>query len=243
MNADFTVCHATYKRPQQAVRVMQMWRDRALEPRAVEYIFACNNDDQSVVELSAGVAEAFMESRPFWGCRMVGGDFAGSAPAWNAAATGCHGTVIIQAQDDVEPPNHWDVKLREKLEGKNPRSFVAVSDGYRKDSFCFMAIQTREYAAMQGHFICPDFRSVYSDDDAYLQAKLYQRDGKADLIEARDLVFKHQHHYHVKGPHGEALIPFDDTYARQNSAENYAQGLKLFTERNKRALAAGLKTW
>lgn len=202
--------------------------DLAKNPDLVEYIFALNEDDPTLDE------KLYEDAG-----RLVVGKFQGSAAAWDAAAKISRGRVLIQGQDDVEPPEHWDIKLFERVKHLNPDSafFVRVSDGYRQDALCCTAIMSRAYMAHEGQFLCPAYISVFSDDEVTYRALRHARDGTAYIIDARDLVFLHRHHYHDKS------IPFDATYARENSAHAYAYGLRLFQLRNPRASTDGLKTW
>ena len=155
----------------------------------------------------------------------------GSAEAWNNAYKASHGRLLIQVSDDMEPPVNWAVGLHKAFASSWASPIViAVSDGYRKDRLLTTFICTRAYADMQGEFICPDYVSVWSDDDATYRAWKAAQEGRCVLIDARDLVFKHRHHYHDKS------VPWDGTYAKQNDPKAYAQGQRLFLERNPEAM-------
>ena len=80
----WSICHATYGRPQKAVAAMRMWFDRAARPDEVEYIFAVNEDDENCREIVD--LEMRVEAYRVRGLRFVYGAFPGSAPAWDAAA-------------------------------------------------------------------------------------------------------------------------------------------------------------
>ena len=244
----FSICHATLGRPEKAIAAMRMWFDRADRPQDVEYIFACNYGDPSAEMIQSTLTYTNSPAR------VIMGDFPGSAAAWDAAAKASQGTILIQAQDDVEPPQGWDTELVKRAslvsveqqliqsgaiwpDWKMMPFFIAVSDGYRKDTFCFMAIMSRAYYERKGEFIHPGFLSVFSDDDVFYRARRDARDGKCALIEARDLVFLHRHHYH------DPAVRYDATYAKENSSEAYAQGATLFAQRNPEAATDGLKNW
>lgn len=240
MNPLFSVLHATYGRPEKAVRAMRMFLDRCAKPDQAEYIFALNNDDCTSAEFIR-LLQLELESprREFARVHYVMGDFHGSAPAWDAAAQASTGQLLIQGQDDVEPPGWWDLELIKRFNrlGFLPAQFIAVSDGYRKDAICCTAIMNRAYYEMEGHFLFPGYMSVYSDDEVTYRALRNARDGKSDFLDCRDLVFRHRHHYHDKS------VDFDTTYERENSAVAYRVGQKLFLDRNPRVLTDGLKTW
>lgn len=230
----FSLLHATYQRPEKAVAAMHMWFERATRPEAIEYIFACNEDDPSRALLNG----EWMRNTQV---RTVTGPFAGSAPAWDAAAKASTGLVLIQAQDDVEPPHNWDRELYARVMSipslYDSPAFIAVSDGYRKDKLCCTAIMTRARYEQCGEFIHPGYISVFSDDDATIRAYADAAAGKCSLIEARYLVFLHRHHYHDKS------VPMDATYERENSSKAYAHGQALFMKRNADLVAKGFKTW
>jgi len=229
MSATFSILHATYQRPHKAFAAMRMWFERAANPDAIEYIFALNHEDPTRPELMTLASSG--DIRPKF---IVGADFKGSAPAWDAAAKASSGLVSIQAQDDVEPPHRWDLELYARMPLDEP-AFLAVSDGYRKDKLCCTAIMTRARYEQCGEFLHAGYRSVFSDDDVTVRAYADAAAGKCSLIEARDLVFTHRHHYHDK------TVPMDATYERENSAEAYAQGQALFMRRNAEILK--FKTW
>ena len=235
----WSILHATYGRPQKAVAAMRMWFERAARPDEVEYIFAVNEVEQPIIS-------AVMAS--YGRVSYVLGDYAGSAPAWDAAAKASTGLVLIQASDDVEPPEAWDRLLagamaeHDEDEERGPYlsgepQVVAVSDGYRKDALQTIAICNRARYEQVGEFIHAGYRSVFSDDDFTIRAIADSADGKCTLIDARNLTFTHRHHYHDKS------VPWDPVYARGNSTEAYAQGQALFMKRNSHLVARGLKTW
>jgi len=225
----FSIIHASYGRPYKAIAAMQSVFKNAVHPENIEYIFAFNEKDSTRFDF---------ELHPvFDKCKQVVGSFKGSAPAWDAGAKESTGDILIQMQDDVVPPLNWDESLLNTLHSamaEPPDSgvyftripiFVAISDGYRLDGFCFMAIMNRAYYKMRGEFIHPGYMSVYSDDDVYFQAKKASSEGKAILIEARDIVWKHEHHYHNPD------VELDSTYLRENSDVAYAHGQALFAKR------------
>jgi hypothetical protein len=225
--------HASWGRPAKAVVAMRQCFERALVPEGIEYIFAINADDQALP-----VYMELLEWMKVDHVKIITGPFTGSAQAWDAAAQSSSGAVLIQTQDDLELPESFDRSLWNLLGDRlAPPTFIAVSDGYRKDRLCCTAIMNRARYEQAGEFLHPGYRSVFSDDDLTIRAYADAADGKCTLIEARDLVFLHRHHYHDKS------VPFDATYARENSAEAYAEGQALFMKRNAELVRRGLKTW
>jgi hypothetical protein len=238
MNPEFSILHATRGRPEKAVAAMQLWLERMAGPHySVEYIFAIDADD---AETRFKLNYPHTEHSVF--CVLNEGK--GSASAWDEAAKASHGNILIQAQDDVEPPEHWDDLImlairktgQQFMETQEPM-VIAVSDGFRKDSLLCTAICNRMRYEQQGHFLYRGYFSVFSDDEFTIRAYADERDGRCKVINARDLTFLHRHCYHDKS------VPEDDTYRRENSPEAYAIGQKVFMERNKHLVDLGFKTW
>lgn len=227
----WSLLHATYGRPEKAVAAMKMAIERASNPANVEYIFAVNIDDQSSPNIVGH------------GSLIIASNFRGSAQAWDDAASASTGEVMIQMQDDLELPDGWDNLLTQRLvlgggmDWPFKPLFVAVGDGYRRDDLCCTAIMNRAYYAQKGEFLHPGYISVFSDDDVTYRALRDECDGLCKVIRARDLIFRHRHHYHDKS------VPDDATYRRENSAEAYRIGGALFAERNPLAATDGLRTW
>lgn len=249
MTPTFSILHATLGRPKKAAEAMERWFDRAANPAAIEYIFACNGDDPAYIDLLREIAGVYIATQrmPLFVVR----DFHGSAPAWDAAAKISNGQILIQGQDDVEPPPGWDELIRFRLPvasietgsatltfpNSNIPTFVAVSDGYRKDRLCCTAIMNRARYQQQGEFLHAGYLSVFSDDEVTYRAYRDQRDGKCTVVEARDLFFLHRHHYH------DPSVPMDATYAKENSSEAYRIGGALFAQRNPEAYRDGIRDW
>ncbi len=237
MTPMFSILHATYGRPEKAVAAMRMWFERAENPGAMEYIFAVNSDDIHSITLSTSITSIYGESR------IVRGNFRGSASAWDAAAKVSTGDILLQAQDDVDPPMAWDAMLLEWLEGANTDInwwrkiplVIAVSDGYRRDKLLCTAIMNRARYEQCGEFLHSGYLSMFSDDELTYRAFRDERDGRCAVIHT-DLVFRHEHHYH------NPTVPLDATYLRENSAEAYRIGAALFAQRNPEAGPDGLRT-
>lgn len=241
----FAILHATHGRPEKAIAAMRRCLENAVNTEAIEYIFAVNSDDQA----SRMAIDIYNNLRASLKIKMRGpsftviDDFSGSVEAWNRAAGMTRGALIIQMQDDLELPLGWDSALIDRLLTKVGLSWpqvpivVAVSDGYRKDKLLCTAICNRKRYEQQGEFLHAGYQSVFSDDEFTIRAYADSLDGKCLLVEARDIVFRHEHAYH------NPKVPMDDTYRRENSAEAYAIGSTLFRRRNQALLDRGLKTW
>jgi glycosyltransferase involved in cell wall biosynthesis len=200
-----SLLHATRGRPQKAWLCRKEWLRRAKNPDAIEHIFAIDHDDEASLPLCLANHIALTTT--------------GCVAAWNAAARKSRGDVLVQVSDDFEPPMGWDELILAELGDTSSPKVLAVSDGTRNDDLLCMAIMTRKRYKEQGHMFHPEFVSMYSD--TWFSHKAFA-DGV--VIDARDrLVFQHNHPLFGKGE-------WDETYARSNSDENYAQGEKVFNK-------------
>jgi hypothetical protein len=240
MTPRLSLLHATRGRPQKAVAAYRMWHERARGwASELEHIFSTDFDDATGGELYEGMLEAGFEDRNW---HIIQNANKGSAEAWDNAYKASHGELLVQVSDDMEPPQDWAELLAKRIRESSAKDFsapvvVAVSDGFRKDRLMTTFICTRAYADFKGEFIHSGFVSMFSDDDVSYRAARHQRDGRCTVIEARDLVFLHRHHYHDK------TVPMDETYARQNADSAYRMGAQLFKERNPEAYTKDRRLW
>jgi glycosyltransferase involved in cell wall biosynthesis len=111
---------------------------------------------------------------------------------------------------------------------------LAISDGARTDKLLCMVICTKAYHCLDFFLFHPDFLSVYSDN--YFTDLAYSR---GMVIEARDLVFKHDHPFFQPDTsetsvqefrYGKTSKEFDKTYLEQNSPARYSQGEQIYSE-------------
>lgn len=196
-----SLLHATRGRPRQASIARKKWLDLAEHPERVEHIFAIDSDDQESFAL-----------RRFHHVEVPAGG--GCVAAWNFAAVGCVGGVMVQVSDDWTPPAKWDTLILERIGDPHKESVLAVSDGHRTDSLLCMAICTRAYFILDWFLFHPWFTGVYSDN--WFTECAYARNA---VIDARDLVFEHHH------PAFDPSVPLDETYALQNAPARYEQGV------------------
>lgn len=225
----FSVIHATLGRVAEAICAREQWLARADNPHAVEYIYGLHSFDKTSRKFLGGFRHSLTDKK-------------GAGPNLEAAAAISTGRVIVQAQDDILPPYHWDTLLLERLGDLIEKpSFVAVSDGHRKDRIHVTSIMTRPYMEFKAKGDCegcgfghPGYFSMYWDTENSYRAYRDARDGKCNLIDATDLVFFHDHPAFVKGK------PWDETYKIENAPEHYDAGAKLFNERNPQASKDGI---
>lgn len=215
----FSLLHASRGRPAKAVEAMQHALAVASNRAAIEYIVACNDDDQETIE-------AFDKTPAI----VVFGPYRASVEAWDWAAKVSKGEIIIQVQDDLVLEDGWDTKLIRHLRELQPPwserpAVIAVNDGFRRDRLLCTAIVNRARYVQQGEFLHCGYDSMYSDDEFSVRAYADADEGRCKLIDARDITFRHDNVYHLKG------TP-DATALRQNSPEAYRRGAQLFAERN-----------
>jgi len=226
----FSVLHPTLARPEVAIKRCLEWLAKADRPAEVEYIFGLHSFDtpanrQRLEEFAAAQSQRVVLSMT---------PRRGSSSNWNQTAAAAYGHLLIQAQDDLAPPEGWDRQLLQRLERQvgadwmHKPVFVTVSDGHRKDRLCITTIITQVYRNQRGFFLFPEYDGLYADDDSTAQAYDDAAAGRVRLIEARDLVFEHQHFTYEGG------MSFDETYASENSSVNYREGEALFARRHPR---------
>ncbi len=224
----YSVAHPTLGRPKIAIERCNEWFSKCENPGTVEYVFGVHSFDapeniKALQEFSLNCG--FNVKISITGMR-------GSAPNWNQSAIATSGALIIQAQDDLAPPLKWDRYLGERLnqlageKWAEKLIFIAVSDGHRADRLCITTILTRPYLESRKFFLFPGYEGVYADDDSTAQAYKDAKEGKIILIEAREIVFDHQHYTTTGG------LEFDQTYAIENAPAAYRKGALLFAKRH-----------
>jgi len=203
-----SLLHATRGRWAQAIQAMNLWMSRAENPMAVEHIFAIDEDDEESNEKLARFRGVISHSS----C---------SVGAWNAAADGSSGDILVQLADDFEPPAGWDRLIVDALGGDifAPK-VLRVSDGNRADGLITCAIVTRRWHDLHGLFH-GEYRNVYSDNDLTATAT------KAGaIIEAPQIVIRHHH------PFFNDKVKMDATYERGNDPAEYERAKAIFQARH-----------
>jgi len=234
----FSILHATLGRPGKALMIREQWLSKADNPRAVEYIFGLHEGDESSLKALKGFPHTI--------CAQG----VGCPTNYDTAAGISRGKIIIQAQDDCYPPQGWDTELLKAIGNPDEPAFVAVSDGQRTDRLCVNTIITRSYmnqkatrevsdfgnVSFANGFMHRGYPAVFADTENTYQAYKHARDGHCKLVEARHIVIFHDH------PHFNPAIPWDSTYASENSSEGYRIGNQVFLERNPEAATDGILT-
>ena len=202
-----SLLHATRGRPKIAADARRLWLNRATHPDRVEHLFAFDFNDEHSIPLA--VYRHVIQT----------GDGA-SVGAWNLATAASCGDILIQINDDFEPPMGWDVMIEQAFAGKHADpAALKVSDGHRTDDLLCIAVINRARYQQQGFFLHPRFKSVFSDD--YFSWAAY-KDGI--VIDANHIVIEHHHPFFNEGK------GWDEVYAIHNSPERYAEGAAIFEE-------------
>lgn len=197
--------HATRGRPFAASQARKVWLDHASRPELIEHIFVVDDDDRESDIL-----------RRFHHLSIPAGG--GCVAAWNHGALATIAPVIIQLSDDWNPLPKWDDLILERIGDTSKEKVLAISDGIRSDKLLCMAIMTRAYFVIDHFMFHPWFTGVYSDN--WFTELAYARGA---VIEARDLVFAHDHPAAGKRP-------MDETYLRQNAPERYEIGRTIIED-------------
>lgn len=209
-----SLLHATRGRPEMAAKAYEQWMSRAAAPGRVEYIFSYDQDDQSkprpheLVQHKQGVLIA------------VENDNEGCCRAYNEAAYASSGDILVQAHDDLTPPDNWDLELDRRLDPGRPQ-VLHVSDGLNADvnqneGLLSVLIGTRRWFRQCGYFWHPSFASIGCDNDMQETATKHNV-----IIEATDLVFQHA----WEGPDR------DETQCRSYAPERWEAGKKALEAR------------
>ncbi len=204
-----SVLHATRGRPELAAKAKALWLARASNPAEIEYIFGLDSDD--------GASLSFLSSERK--TVVKGGN--GIVEAINAAAADAKGRFLVMAADDCEPPQNWDILIRDAFAGQmhEPR-LLWTSDGYTDQPVITHPIMTRAKYEQQGWIFSPEYPHMYCDTELTVRAET-----AGEIIDARQLVFKHEHPMFT-GREPDAL------HVERNSLHAREVGMAIFKRRN-----------
>lgn len=154
----------------------------------------------------------------------------------NCAAAASSGLLLIGAQDDLFPPEHWDTLAIEALGADTQRYLYAgskqgglgevvirCSSGSPRDKELTIAGFTSHSRYERiGYCLSPEFSSGICADDYFdWELRRDERAGLVTVIERQDIQFEHRHPIFGKGT-------MDESYGQQNAAANYRQGFATF---------------
>lgn len=204
--------HATRGRPDRALAVWELWKNRSSGKINLEYIFSVDHDDKPSLE-----SDICLCKNAQWD--TVIGHSRGNVDAYNRAARHSTGQILIQIHDDLEPPQDWDIILAGKLDWSKPQ-VLKVDDGNpvnaHKSWLLTVMIGTRKWFEQCGYFMHPDYISVYNDDDMSCKAAV-----SGVIVDGTEFTFRH----HWGGNNA------DDTYRHNYRPAAWELGQELFKRR------------
>lgn len=216
----FSIIHPSRGRPNPAEDCIAWWCDLMSEHNELEYILSLDSDDApSYMGMLARTAGEFP-------IRICVNDNKNVVDAMNNGANVASGDVLLYVSDDFECPGNWDIEIQKRIKGKEFKPWVLeVCDGIQTNyeiSIQTILILSKEYYQECGYLYYPEYFSVMGDNDFTARARIRKVN-----IPAWDLVFKHNH---CSIPGG---LKYDETYAKENSAEAYEVGSRIFEKRKK----------
>jgi len=207
----FSLIHPTRKRPHYAWLCINMWAKLMSPHNDLEYVLSLDCDDaKSYLGMLAGLAGTL----PF---KVTIGDNRNVVQALNRGAAVSTGDVLVYLSDDFECPENWDNVIQRAVK-KQEDWVLHVHDGIQ-DKTATISILSREYYKRHGRIYHPDYMSMFVDNDFTEEARAEKK-----LIRRMDITFKHNHY--SKGG-----VPYDETYAKENSPEAWAVGERVFNQR------------
>lgn len=219
---NFSLVHPSFGRPMMALDRIREWTTHCSPHNHVDYILSVQEDDYlKYLSLMKHICNRdYLRVRH--DIRIMSGKDQTMIGNLNEGATFARGDVLIYLSDDFHCPPNWDVEIQKAVLGQEDTPWVLhVSDGHQTDVQT-ISIMSREYYSEVGYMYCPDYMSMFVDNDYTERTKLYGR-----VINAKHLVFLHEHY--IFGDH-----PIDETYKRQNSPEAWKVGERVFAERRKK---------
>lgn len=213
-----SICHPTRGRPEIASFVRKQWLDAAANAERIEHIFGMEADSPDLALLGRfrhALAPAGLLGRKSGNCVLAN----------NAAVRAASGDIIICIGDDMgRPPLHWDEMISAELRGYLDKpAMLTLRDQHRKDDLIVTPCVTRPTLAALGYdggIYCEEYASMFADTELTVRA-----DANGWLVKSQ-VVIPHDHPAHDKS------IAIHETTARNNSAENYINGLETFKRRN-----------
>jgi hypothetical protein len=136
--------------------------------------------------------------------------------ATNNAAKLTEGGILIYLSDDFDCPKNWDLLVKNRLD-ETKFQLLKVDDLLQPFSAHVLTIPIMTYKLYKklGYFFYPEYLSMWCDVDLFYTCRDF-------IIEAPELVFKHNHH-------SIRATEKDETYRRSES--NWDQGLAVIRKR------------
>ena len=146
----------TRNRPANVRRMIGSAADTVEDPRAVEFVFYCDDD-------APGSVPADIAGMP--GIKVITGPRIVLSAMWNECFAACTGEIAMQCDDEaVFRSDGWDTLVREAFGAVPDRiAFVHGSDGHQPPDFGALGFLSREWVYAVGRFTPPYFSCDYGD--------------------------------------------------------------------------------
>ena len=199
----FSIVHPSRERCQLAKQAAIHWIGNFSNDNELEYIVSIDHDDQQKYCYEQWCEEL--------GIQLITNQNRSLVDASNKGAALSTGECIVLVSDDFNCPLNWDQSLKDKIQDKTMYG-ILINDDISKGAIMSLPIISRTLFDRLGYIYHPNFFSLWADNALLDVVKLLDC-----LIDAQDLVFRHQH-YSV------GRSKKDTTYERENSASAYNLG-------------------
>jgi hypothetical protein len=217
--------HPSRGRPAQARRIFDNITKNLSGENSLDYIFALDSDDPTLEDYKK------MDDPRI---SFVIGDNATSVVATNRAYSKellAKYDMVGISSDDIFFPENWDKSLIEILDRVGYDKVIKTTNQYQGDpNLLNLQIGGFQFFLDYGTFYWPEYISMFADND-FTQFAI--KNGR--YVEARHLIFPHMQYSLSMPPDIIAkygpMMPFDDTYNKENQGNAFAQGGALFSRR------------
>ena len=209
-------------RPEQAIKIREMYFERAARPELVDYIFGVNAGDTEVMDRVRYYPHAVSEAVPE--------GFSSAVANYNSAARAAaeSAKIVLMAQDDCYPPHGWDEQIVQAMEShKGNPTVLHLFDGFRKDQIMVLPCFNWSYWAGRKWLFNPEFDGYWSDTEWSYRA---YKEGV--VKDGRHIHFYHDHPLFTGAKS-------DAEYMRQQNPEAERRGRAVFERVAPDAVAAG----
>lgn len=208
---------------------MQAFRDKAKHPERIEYILSVHEsrwNELCQVAPPSGFGRF---------CQVHHNGPDNAVANENNAAKSATGRIIMGIQDDLFPPQDWDVLIEEAFDTElarrawtdegnpsaDPLHIQFGSNSPHDKTLAVCGAATRAWYLRHGYVLHPDYESMYADNE------LTERDRAAgNLVQRLDIQFEHRHPTFPG-----STTPVDEVYLDQNARDKYERGSKIFALR------------
>ena len=209
-------------RPEQAIKIRELYLERAARPELVSYFFGVNEGDAAVVEAIKDYPHAVSAAVPEGHSSAVANYNAAAKAAAESAK------IVLMAQDDCYPPHGWDEQIVQAMEPhKGKPAVLHVFDGFRKDQIMVLPCFNWPYWGGRKWLFNPEFDGYWSDTEWSWRA---YKEGV--VKDGRHIQFFHDHPLFTGAKS-------DAEYMRQQNPEAERRGRAVFERVAPDAVDAG----